>query len=159
MCRRYKNGKETYDEVLLAIEDYRKNYNANLGTKLTISPENIAYLYDGIKNFIDLKFKNIHFNPVFENVWENKHAKIYYNQLKKIVDYIVDNQLTDYYNMDFFSKTHGQKSYNDNNFCGGNGKMLMINPSGNYYPCKLAFALHIRHRRLKINKRFQRFDR
>jgi hypothetical protein len=36
---------------------------------LTLAPSNINFLFDGIKNFIDLDLTTIHFNPVFEEGW------------------------------------------------------------------------------------------
>ena len=56
MCRRDFNNNPTYDIVVKAVQDYKTKYNNNLSTKLTISPENINYLFEGIKNFITLGF-------------------------------------------------------------------------------------------------------
>jgi len=78
-CRLFADGTGSYDIVEKAVKHYKKYYNSSLGTKLTISPENIEYLFPAVKNFIDLGFVNINLNCVFEKGWENTHATILYN--------------------------------------------------------------------------------
>ena len=136
LCRKDFNNNGSYDRVVKAIQHYRKFYKQSMGTKLTLSPENINYLFDGFKNFIDLELYNISFNPVFENVWETKHATIYYYQLKKIIDFIFKNNLQNVVNLDnVFHESIGQIADLDKNWCGGTGAMLALNPDGNYFPC------------------------
>lgn len=138
MCRRDHNNNPTYKIIEKAVLHYKNNYNDKLSTKLTISPENISFLFDGVKNFIDLGFTIIHFNPVYEDVWEEKHSTEYYYQLKKIINYLIDNDLYDKIFISTIDNTiYGQPIPDEDNmnYCGGTGHMLATNSSGKIYPC------------------------
>ena len=136
MCRKDFNNNPSYDIVEKAIKYHKENYDNNLSSKLTISPNNINFLFDGIKNFIDLGFKDIFFNPVFEEGWTEKEAKIYYEQLKKTSDFILNNNLEEEIFLSQLSDLNaGYPSNSNNNWCGGTGKMLAIDCNGDFYPC------------------------
>jgi hypothetical protein len=64
-----------------------------MGSKVTFSPDNIEYAGDAIINLINEDYTDIHANCVFEEGWKNKHATIFYNEMKKIADYILNNDL------------------------------------------------------------------
>ena len=53
-----------------------------MGSKMTIAPQNVSYVYEAVKNLIELGYKEINLNCVFEEGWTSEHAKILYNQLK-----------------------------------------------------------------------------
>ena len=80
-CRIDLQGKGTYDKALNAVKHYCKTYNNNImpNTKMTISPDNVSYLYNGVISLIQNNYKIIHLNCVFENVWNNNFALILYN--------------------------------------------------------------------------------
>jgi hypothetical protein len=61
------------------------------GTKITLSPDNIAYTSDAVINMLLNGFEYIFINPVFEEGWENYHGTILYNELKKLTDWVYDN--------------------------------------------------------------------
>jgi uncharacterized protein len=44
---------------------------------------------------IDLGFTEIYINCVYEQGWEIEHAKILYSELKRIADFLIENNLTD----------------------------------------------------------------
>ena len=136
-CRLFADGTGSYDIVEKAVKHYKKYYNSSLGTKLTISPENIEYLFPAVKNFIDLDFTCIHLNCIFEKGWENKHATILYNQLKLLADYLLQNNLFDKVYLSIFEEHSFYKLPDNetNNWCGGSGKMLALDWRGDYYPC------------------------
>lgn len=136
MCRKDLNNNNTYDIVEKAVKHYQKNYNEYLGTKLTISPENLPFLFDGIKNFIDLDFKGIHFNPVYEDVWKIEDSTKYYYELKKIIDYVLENDLEDRIFLSQIDSPCGEKAYDNKNWCGGTGNnMIAVAPNGKIYSC------------------------
>ena len=136
-CRLFADGTGSYDIVEKAVKHYKKYYNSSLGTKLTISPENIEYLFPAVKNFIDLGFTSINLNCVFEKGWENTHATILYNQLKQLADYLLQNDLFDKIYLSIFEENSFYKlpDTETNNWCGGSGKMLALDWRGDYYPC------------------------
>jgi sulfatase maturation enzyme AslB (radical SAM superfamily) len=94
-CRVDFNGLGSYDKAISAIHHYREHYGDYLGTKMTLSPYNITHLYDAVINLIDEKYTDIHLNCVYEEGWTIEHAKIMYQELIKLADYIIDNNLNE----------------------------------------------------------------
>ena len=116
-CRVDYNGNGSYDKTIAAMRDYERISNQKVLTKMTLSPENLPFLYDSIQNFIEEDFLWVHLNCVFENVWTIKDAQLLYKQLKDAADYLIDN---DYYNkiyLSIFDEDLGQPTTNENNWC------------------------------------------
>lgn len=136
-CRLFFDGKGSYDLAISAALDQLNNYN-NTSTKITISPDNVSYLFKGFKNMIELGFTVIHANCVFENVWSTKYAKEYYNQLKLIAEYIKENNLQDTMYFVIFD-ANNYKPLNDYNmntaWCGTSNNMYALDYKGNIYTC------------------------
>lgn len=135
-CRIFKNGQGSYDYVIKAINN-ELIQGKEPNSKLTISPENIKYLYDAVINFIDLGYKRIRMNCVYEEGWTLEHAKIYYKELKKIANYLIDNDLYNKIYIKIFDEDfYCPQLIDDNkNFCGGNGEMFSVNPDGDFFNC------------------------
>ena len=136
-CRRFPDGSPSYDIVVKAVKHSLGKYG-NTGTKVTISPENIAFLYESMVHLHQIGFRDIHANCVFEDVWDNQvHPAIFYQQLKKLADYYIKEDLVESTYCSLFLE-HGfgslQESENEN-WCGGNGRMLACDPDGILYPC------------------------
>lgn len=139
-CRVFGDGKGSYDLAISAARDLMKKFNKNQATKLTISPDNMSYIPEAIKNFISEGFTDIFFNCIFEHSWTNEEAHKYYYILKEVADYLL--------NTDWFNDPHHlvnkfdqngyrpiAKNERDINYCGGNGKMLAFDYKGNMFPC------------------------
>lgn len=93
-CRIFPNGCGSYDLAHAAEMDLlNKGYDP--GSKITISPENLPYLYEAFVSFVEDGNTEINANPVFEDVWKFEDAQEYYKQLKKIANYIINNNLQD----------------------------------------------------------------
>lgn len=136
-CRLFEDGSGSYDIVKKAVEYHKTKWDFNMGTKLTIAPENIEFLFEAVKNFINMGFTCIHLNCVFEKGWELSHAVILYEQLKLLADYILEHNLFDKVYFSIFDERMFYKLPEEetNNWCGGNGKMLALDWKGDYYPC------------------------
>lgn len=135
-CRVFPNGEPSYDLAVAGAMDWVKRGNY-MGSKITIAPENLPYLYDAILHMVELGYDEINANVVYENVWKPEHAPQYYEQLIKIADYFIDNNLVeDYYLALFDSMFFKPMDENENdNWCGGVGLMLSCDPDGYLYPC------------------------
>lgn len=137
-CRVYKNSTiGSYKDVERAYRDYLK-LNPYAATKLTVAPPNVTYLYDGLVNCVDnLGLKIVNANTVYEKGWGLSHAKELYKQLKKCADWIIGNDLETEIVFSFFTNTIGQPmDENENqNWCGGTGAMMAVDPSGQITPC------------------------
>jgi radical SAM peptide maturase (CXXX-repeat target family) len=112
----------------------RGNY---MGSKITIAPENLPYLYNAILHMVDLGYHEINANVVYENVCKPSHAKEYYRQLIKIADYFIDNDLVEDYFLALFDTNFfvPMDEEDNDNWCGGTGSMLSCDPDGYLYPC------------------------
>ena len=140
-CRLFPDGRPSYDIAIAAARDLKKRFNQR-STKMTISPDNIPYLSEACISLLqELECNVLHANPVYEEGWEPRHAKIYYNELKKFADYLISNKLwqtvyTPLFKLESVFKHDPNKT---SNWCGGNGRMLAFDVDGKIYPC-LRFA-------------------
>lgn len=134
-CRIFQDGSPSYDLAQGAVDDYTsKGYE--MGSKITISPYNVSFLSDAIISMLTKNYQFVHANCVFEKGWEYEHAKIEYNELKKIADYMLDNDYTNIYFSIFQEDSYTSiDPADDNNWCGGTGSMLAFDPEGYAYPC------------------------
>ena len=137
-CRIDLNNNGTYDKVVENVKLYQQQYGELPNTKMTLSPENINYTYDAIINLINLNYIHLLFNCVFEKGWDYNHAKIYYNELKKVADYLIYNNLYNKVNIDPIKETICcplDETYNEN-CCGGTDmKCCAFDYKGDMYPC------------------------
>lgn len=133
-CRKFPDGSGSYDIVVKAVEKW-KQYDCNPGTKLTLAPGNIAYLFDAVLNLWSLGIPFVDANCVFEEGWTIDHAKTFYKELIKLGDYIIDHDLYKNNYVSLFNEDIGTPLTEDRNWCGGNGSMLAIAPDGRCFPC------------------------
>lgn len=91
-CRVFPDGRPSYDMAVAGANDWiaKGNY---MGSKITIAPGNLNYLYDAIIHMINLGYLDINANCVYEKGWEQEHAVEFYKQLKNVADYFIDNDL------------------------------------------------------------------
>lgn len=135
-CRVFPDGRGSYDIAVAGALSHMINYNPYMGTKMTFAPENIEYASNAIINLIQLGYKQINANCVFEEGWTLDHAKIFYNELKKASDWIIHNNQEEVYLSLFEENKFAPLNHDDNqNYCGGNGAMLAVDPDGTFYPC------------------------
>lgn len=134
-CRVFPDGSGSYDRAIQAVKHYRKYYNNEVGSKMTISPTNVNHVYKAIVSMINNGYTAINLNCVYEKGWELQHATALYWQLKQIADYLLDSNLWDKIYLSIFYLHPGIKSNTNDNWCGGNGEMLALNWQGRYYPC------------------------
>ena len=135
-CRLFPNGNPSYDLAIAADKD-RLLTNGEAGTKITLAPSNISYLYKSFINMYTIGHRIIHANCVFEEGWKLSDAIIYYKQLKQIADFLLSLDDPD----DIYFALFNESNYkpipetDNDNWCGGTGKMLACDPDGKLYPC------------------------
>lgn len=135
-CRVFPDGGGSYDLAYRTIRD-RLDNNYIMGTKITIAHDNLPFLYDAIKHMYDIGFKEVNANCVYENVWENGDPLLFYDQSKKIADYLLSNNNFSTKDCTLFDKTFfiPQEETDLTNWCGGVGMMIACDPDGWLYPC------------------------
>lgn len=154
-CRLDLNNEGTYDRVIKNIKLYQLQYGQLPGTKMTFSPDNINYVYDAIINLINLGYKDIPCNCIFEKGWNIKHAQIYYNELKKLSNYLIYNNLYNKINITLFNENNycPMEETDNQNWCGGvDMKMIAFDYKGDIYPCirYMSSSLNNRQKAIKV---------
>ena len=134
-CRVYHDGTGNFDDAYKAMLHYREHYSNEPDTKVTIAPENLHNLNKIVKFFVDHDIKLIHANCAFEPEWNYDHAKLFYTELKKMADYLLE--LNDETVVSLFDEADFKPmdTEDNNNWCGGTGAMLAFDPDGIAYPC------------------------
>ena len=134
-CRLFPDGiTGSYDLAVAGAKDWiaRGNY---MGSKITIAPENLKYLYNAIVHMIKLGYEDINANCVYEKGWEQYHATEFYHQLKNIADYLIGIDEDIYCSLFEENFFHPKDDADIDNWCGGTGMMLSCDPDGWLYPC------------------------
>ena len=137
-CRLFPTGEGSYKIAIDAALDQLHRFG-NDTTKVTLCPENIDKLYLAAVNMIELGFKHINANCVFEEGWSTKDAQTLYEQMKLISDYILDNDLEDKVNISLYNERNfapmNDSEEDNRNWCGGTSAMIAVDYKGDFYPC------------------------
>lgn len=122
-----------------AASDWMKRGN-HMGSKITIAPGNISFLYDAIKHMVDLGYDEINANCVYEKGWTPVHATVLYDQMKRISDYFLEQNFD--FERDFFCSLYNEDFFQPKDpddlqsWCGGVGNsMIACDPQGRIFPC------------------------
>ena len=150
--RVYKiNGKGSYDDVVRNIPLWLNQF-PDIGTKVTISSEDIPYIKESVLHLFDLGIHQISINCVFENVWKDGDHILFEDQLISLADHIIDNGLYKDFFCSFFNESIGKPldcNMNNDNWCGA-GKMLAIDAKGCFYPCTRFAQYSLRNKKAWI---------
>ena len=135
-CRVFYDGSGSYDIAVAGANDWMSKGNY-MGSKITIAPGNLNYLYDAIIHMVNLGYLDINANCVYEKGWEQNHAIEFYKQLKNIANYFLDNDLVGEVYCSLFEENFFKPKDEDDlqTWCGGNAMMLACDPDGYLYPC------------------------
>ena len=135
-CRVYPDGRGSYDTVIAGVEHFTKVLGGRMGSKMTIAPSNVGYVFEALQNLLGLGYREINLNCVYEKGWELSHARVLYGQLKRCGDCLLENGLEDAYISMFEEHFFRPKDPKDvQNWCGGTGEMVFVYYTGNIYPC------------------------
>lgn len=134
-CRKYYNGEGNFDDALAAYLHYNEHYYNKSGTKVTIARENLKDLNTIIDFFLAQGETTINANCVYEVEWNYEDAKIFYDELKKMADKLLKLDIQPMVALFRENSFRPMSPENNDNWCGGNGRMLAFNPDGVAYPC------------------------
>ena len=153
-CRLDLEGKGTYDRVLNNVLSFKNKYGQPPDVKMTLAPENIQYTFAALKNLIEIGYTKIPFNCIFEKGWEIEHAQILYEELKKVADYLIENDFYNKINIRMFQEDGFQPipEENDQNWCGGTDtQSISIDCDGNLFPCVRYMISSLNNRQRQLN--------
>lgn len=136
-CRVFPDGSGSYDIAVAAAKDWMDK-GGYMGSKITIAPGNVQYLYEALVHMVEMGYQDINANCVYEEGWTLEHARELYRQMKKTSDYFLEKNIdfSDFfcslYEQNFF---HPKAETDNDNWCGGTGLMISLDPDGYIYPC------------------------
>lgn len=149
MNRIYKNsGKGSYDDVVKNVPLWLKQF-PNDSTKVTISSEDLPYVSESILHLFRLGIHRIFMNCVFENVWREGDDLVLEEQLIKLADAMIDEELYVDNTCSIFDDKIGKPNKDNKNWC-GSGKMLAIDCDGNFHPCNRFVDFSLRDKQPRI---------
>ena len=136
-CRVFKDGTGSYDIAIKAARHYRANFGEP-GSKITISPQNVQYVFDAIINMRKEGYDTVFANCIFEKGWTDDNARELYRQMIKLSDYCYDNDTYETFSTSLFEESFFcpiDYTVENKNWCGGTGNMLAVDYRGIFYPC------------------------
>lgn len=101
------NSKGSYDDVVKNIFLWQNQFPGS-ATKVTISSPDIAYICESVLHLYQLGIHQVNINCVFEDVWNSGDDKLFEEQLLKLADEIIDNNLFREYSCSFFQENIGK---------------------------------------------------
>ena len=145
-CRIDSEGSGSYDRAVAGYEWTRKVVPpCRIGAKATYCHETIPHYAEGVINLIKLGFRDISANVVYEEIWAKDEAMTIAEQLFKVADYIIDNDLEDKVHvfqlnnpeMDIkaFPQALPQMQAKSQNYCGSCEHMTCIGFDKKIYGC------------------------
>ena len=143
-CRVFPDGSGSYDIAIAAAKDLISK-GVSIGSKMTIAPGNVQYLCEAVIGLIETGYREINLNCVYEEGWTIEHARVLYEQLRELADYLIGLEEQPYVSM--FGDWIGlpMKPDNNQNWCGGTGCMLAVDYQGKYYPCLRYMGSSLNH--------------
>ena len=136
--RKYLNNKGNFKDAWDANQNLRQRNIGGYKTKFTIVPSNLKDLYKSFLFFYNNDFSEILMTVANEYEWTPQQAKIFYYELKKIGDFLLQQKNE---NMDIALNLFNNKfgiplePQNIDCWCGATSSMIAFSPSGKIYPC------------------------
>lgn len=135
-CRVFPDGRGSYDLAEYATQDWM-NRGYYMGSKITISPDNLPYIYDALMNIVGLGYTEVNANCVYEAEWTDEQAGQLYHLMKKFADFMLSDNKYKLLDCSLYQSTlgHPKEETDLQNWCGGTGSMLSMDPDGWLFPC------------------------
>lgn len=133
-CRKYYNGKGSWEDVAKAVRAYMSTYGREPNSKITISPDNVSTLFESIVAMHDLGYTTCRMSCVNEEVWTPEADAIFVEQLTKFFEWRKNNNIK--FNMWPFCDLSNFEGCPEYGTCGTTGTMLTIDCKGDLYLCQ-----------------------
>lgn len=130
--RVFVSGKGTYDSIIGNVKLWIEQF-PDSESRMTISHDDLPFITESVLHLLELGIKKIDVRIVNENVWEDGDDVIYEDQLIKLADYLINNNIHDCH-LSCFHEEKGLPIANNTDISCGN-KVIAIDLHGNIYPC------------------------
>lgn len=132
--RIFSNGDGSYNKIIDNVHLWKKQF-PNEGTKMTISHDDLPFVYESIKHLLELGITTIDVNHVVENVWQEGDDKVFEQQLINVADYIIDNNLWNKINITAFHQINGHSLPKGTKLDPCGSMMYSVDANGDMYSC------------------------
>ena len=136
-CRKYANGKGSYDDVEKAILAHNELLGHEPNTKLTFSLENMKYIPAVVRTLARLGYHTVRSSCDIAHSLTRAESEQYYDYLVGAIDYIINNRVKFFFSFfwsDDFMIVDGQPRVRYST-CGSDGSQIVLNYNGNLYFC------------------------
>ena len=135
-CRVFPDGSGSFDIAEAAAQDWM-NRGYYMGSKITISPDNMPYIYEALMHIISLGYDEINANCIFEQEWTEEQGNDLYKLLKRFSNFLLADSKYKDLDCSLLMSNIGHPKQTDDiqNWCGGTGSMLAMDPDGYLFPC------------------------
>ena len=125
----------SYDDVVRNIPLWLEQF-PEAATKVTVSSEDLPYVCESVLHIFQLGIKNVYITCVNENVWQEGDDVVLEEQLMRLADRMIEENLYDTFFCSFFDRSigHPYEANLNMNWCGA-GKTLAVDAAGLFYPC------------------------
>lgn len=136
-CRIFPDGSGSYDKAMAGVRHYVDVLGGYMGSKMTLCPANLQYTRDAVAGLIDAGYREIYLNCVYEEGWTLSDAKEIYRQLKGLADDVLQRGLFGEIYLSIFEEAYfrPKRPEDNDNWCGGDGRMIACDYNGDLYPC------------------------
>lgn len=143
-CRKDATGGPSYDRAVAGLKWALENLcPKRIGVKATYCHKTIGGWGEGVINLIELGFRDIAANVIFEEVWTEEDALGIAAQMFKVVDYMFERGIEEKVNimqinpggLDMRHFTPGAARSEESNFCGSCVHMRCLGYDGLVYGC------------------------
>ena len=145
-------SRGSYDAVVANIPLWLADF-PDAATKVTVSSADLPYVAESVIHLFGLGIRTVNINCVFEDVWAEGDDAIFEEQLRILARRLVNEKWTERgYKCSFFDRYIGfplDPERDCTNWC-GSGKMLAIDPDGNFYPCNRFIDFAMRTKKPRI---------
>lgn len=147
MQRVFPNGEGSYDIIMKSVDLWLEQFPGE--TKVTFASDDLPLLFDSITYLWKIGIKDIAANVVYEDVWKEGDDIVFEDQLIKLSDYIIENDLYNIYSCTLFDDFIGMPYEKEDliqTSCGA-GKMIALSPTGDLYPCMRYYDYSLNHKK------------
>lgn len=129
--RVFESGAGSYVYALKATKAELQRQQTYV-PKYTLSKFSLDTIFESLVSLYDIGIRSVTVTPALEEEYNAEEVVTFYKSLCKYVDWLIDNQLSDFTNL-LISKPRYKT---DCQFCGGQGSMLTLAPGGKLYSCQ-----------------------
>jgi len=141
MYRVFRDGRGSYKVVVQGLKNALKYFDVQVN--FTVGTDTCQFIYEGVRNLINLGARNIVLEFAYELDWKPIHYRIVDYELTKLTKFLINEARQGrVYSISLYTKgfkqLFGSKPLHPRMRCGFAQGMVAVSPNGNIYACQRA---------------------